>query len=88
MAARAVGLGAGAAGRSSAGGAVVYGSARDEAREQMLLERLETGDERVATASRQPFGEAKGEYGKALDVYRALGEDHPGSRPRSSSRTG
>ncbi|WP_237302739.1 hypothetical protein [Streptomyces sp. S063] len=63
-----------------AGGAVVYGSARDEAREQMLLERLETGDERVATASRQPFGEAKGEYGKALDVYRALGEDHPGSR--------
>ncbi|MGW6580908.1 hypothetical protein ACWF76_16245 [Streptomyces globisporus] len=63
-----------------AGGAVVYGSARDEAREQMLLERLEAGDQRVATASRQPFGTAKGEYGKALDVYRALGEDHPGSR--------
>ncbi|MFF3530109.1 hypothetical protein ACFYX5_25890 [Streptomyces rubiginosohelvolus] len=63
-----------------AGGAVVYGSARDEAREQMLLERLESGDERVATASGQPFEAAKGEYGKALDVYRALGEDHPGSR--------
>lgn len=63
-----------------AGGAVVYGSARDEAREQMLLERLEAGDERVATASGQPFEAAKGEYGKALDVYRALGEDHPGSR--------
>ncbi|OCC08628.1 hypothetical protein [Streptomyces sp. PTY087I2] len=63
-----------------AGGAVVYGSARDEAREQMLLERLEAGDERVATASRQDFGEAKDEYGKALGVYRALGEDHPGSR--------
>ncbi|MDX2918990.1 hypothetical protein [Streptomyces sp. NE06-03C] len=63
-----------------AGGAAVYGSARDEARERMLLERLEAGDERVATASRQPFGTAKGEYGKALDVYRALGDDHPGSR--------
>ncbi|WP_234474913.1 MULTISPECIES: hypothetical protein [unclassified Streptomyces] len=63
-----------------AGGAVVYGSARDEAREQMLLERLEAGDERVATASGQPFEAAKSEYGKALDVYRALGEDHPGSR--------
>ncbi|MFK0130260.1 hypothetical protein ACIQRZ_07870 [Streptomyces rubiginosohelvolus] len=63
-----------------AGGAVVYGSARDEAREQMLLDRLEAGDERVATASGQPFEAAKGEYGKALDVYRALGEDHPGSR--------
>ncbi|MGW3330948.1 hypothetical protein ACWDF9_10440 [Streptomyces rubiginosohelvolus] len=63
-----------------AGGAVVYGSARDEAREQMLLDRLEAGDERVATASGQPFEAAKDEYGKALDVYRALGEDHPGSR--------
>ncbi|APS19200.1 hypothetical protein TK78_09675 [Streptomyces sp. Tue 6075] len=63
-----------------AGGAVVYGSARDEAREQMLLERLEAGDERVAAASRQPFDAAKGEYGKALGVYRALAEDHPGSR--------
>lgn len=63
-----------------AGGAVVYGSARDEAREQMLLDRLAAGDERVAAASRQPFGSAKGGYEAALDVYRALGEDHPGSR--------
>ncbi|MFI1222241.1 MULTISPECIES: hypothetical protein [unclassified Streptomyces] len=63
-----------------AGGAVVYGSARDEAREQMLLDRLVAGDERVAAASRQPFAAAKGEYEGALDVYRALGEDHAGSR--------
>lgn len=63
-----------------AGGAAVYGSARDEAREQMLLDRLAAGDERVAAASRQPFGSVKGEYVGALDVYRALGEDHPGSR--------
>lgn len=62
------------------GGAVVYGSARDEAREQMLLDRLAAGDERVTAASRQPFGTAKGEYERALDVYRALGRDHPGSR--------
>ncbi|MDG9684478.1 hypothetical protein QC334_17420 [Streptomyces sp. DH18] len=63
-----------------AGGAAVYGSARDEAREQMLLDRLAAGDERVRAASRQPFGSVKGEYAGALDVYRALGEDHPGSR--------
>ncbi|MEU4179015.1 hypothetical protein [Streptomyces sp. NPDC026589] len=62
------------------GGAVVYGSARDEAREQMLLDRLAAGDKRVAAASRQPFGSAKDEYERALDAYRALGEDHPGSR--------
>ncbi|MFJ9110404.1 hypothetical protein [Streptomyces sp. NPDC102283] len=63
-----------------AGGAVVYGSARDEAREQMLLDRLAAGDERVTAASRQQFGTAKGEYERALDIYRTLGQDHPGSR--------
>ncbi|ARF75259.1 hypothetical protein B7C62_25675 [Kitasatospora albolonga] len=63
-----------------AGGAVAYGAARDEAREQVLLDRLAGGDRRVAAASRQPFGTAKGEYEKALGVYRALGEDHPDSR--------
>lgn len=63
-----------------AGGTVAYGSARDEAREQMLLDRLEAGDERVAAAGRQPFGSARSAYEGALGVYRALGEDHPGSR--------
>ncbi|MEU0163422.1 hypothetical protein ABZ154_32715 [Streptomyces sp. NPDC006261] len=63
-----------------AGGAVAYGSARDEAREEMLLDRLEGGDRRVAAASQQPFGTAKGEYDKALGVYRALDRDHPNSR--------
>ncbi|MFJ2026222.1 hypothetical protein ACIODW_20790 [Streptomyces sp. NPDC087897] len=63
-----------------AGGALVYGSARDEARERMLLERLADGDDRIAAASGQPYDAAKGEYAKALDVYRALAEDHPGSR--------
>ncbi|MFH9609993.1 hypothetical protein [Streptomyces sp. NPDC017448] len=63
-----------------AGGAAVYGSAREEAREQMLLERLAGGDERVAAAARQPYGSAEGEYARALGVYRALAQDHPGSR--------
>jgi len=63
-----------------AGGVVAYGAAQDEAREQMLLDRLEGGDRRVAAAAQQPFGTAKGEYAQALDVYRALDRDHPDSR--------
>ncbi|MFF6905677.1 hypothetical protein ACFY9Q_07040 [Streptomyces sp. NPDC012389] len=63
-----------------AGGVVAYGAARDEAREEMLLERLAGGDRRVAAASQQPFGTAKGEYEGALGVYRALDRDHPDSR--------
>ncbi|MEV4878800.1 hypothetical protein [Streptomyces cyaneofuscatus] len=62
------------------GGAVAYGAARDEAREEMLLDRLEGGDRRVAAASQQSFGTVKGEYEGALGVYRALDRDHPGSR--------
>ncbi|MEW1610873.1 MULTISPECIES: hypothetical protein [unclassified Streptomyces] len=63
-----------------AGGVVAYGSARDEAREQLLLDRLESGDRRVAAAARQPFGTARAEYEGALGVYRALDRDHPDSR--------
>ncbi|MEU3203703.1 hypothetical protein ABZ702_07415 [Streptomyces cyaneofuscatus] len=62
------------------GGAVAYGGARDEAREEMLLDRLEGGDRKVAAAATQPFGTVKGEYEGALGVYRALDRDHPGSR--------
>ncbi|RPK58023.1 hypothetical protein EES43_20435 [Streptomyces sp. ADI96-02] len=62
------------------GGAAFYVSARAEAREQMLLDRLESGDERVAAASLRPFGSARGAYASALGVYRGLAEDHPGSR--------
>ncbi|WP_411080920.1 hypothetical protein [Streptomyces sp. cmx-18-6] len=63
-----------------AGGAVVYGSARDEAREQVLLDRLESGDQQVTAASKVPFTLARSQYEGALGVYRALDEDHPGSR--------
>ncbi|MFE2292829.1 hypothetical protein [Streptomyces sp. NPDC059452] len=63
-----------------AGGVVAYGAARDEAREQMLLDRLEDGDRRVAAASPQPFGTAKAQYERALGIYGTLGKDHPDSR--------
>ncbi len=63
-----------------AGGALAYGVARDEAREEMLLGRLEGGDRKVAAAATQPFGTVKGEYEGALGVYRALDRDHPDSR--------
>lgn len=62
------------------GGAVAYGAARDEAREEMLLDRLESGDRKVAAAATQPFGTVKSEYEGALGVYRALDRDHPDSR--------
>ncbi|MEE4494567.1 tetratricopeptide repeat protein [Streptomyces sp. BE230] len=63
-----------------AGGAVYYGSAQDEAVEQMLLDRLDEGDRSVEAASAKPFGAAQQDYRSALAVYRELGEDHAGSR--------
>ncbi|MYQ86101.1 hypothetical protein GTY51_21035 [Streptomyces sp. SID4936] len=63
-----------------AGGVVAYGSARDEAVEQMLLDRLDRGDRSVEAASGKSFAEARGDYQAALAVYRDLGEEHAGSR--------
>ncbi|MEU8673397.1 hypothetical protein [Streptomyces sp. NPDC048560] len=63
-----------------AGGVAVYASERDEAVEQMLLDRLEKGDRAVAAAAKQSFAGGKAEYRSALDIYRELGEDHAGSR--------
>ncbi|MFF8915168.1 hypothetical protein ACF08M_18060 [Streptomyces sp. NPDC015032] len=63
-----------------AGGVVLYGSARDEAVEQMLLDRLDRGDRSVEAASGKPFAAARGDYQAALAVYRDLGEEHAGSR--------
>lgn len=63
-----------------AGGVAYYGSARDEAVERMLLDRLDEGDRSVETASAKAFGAAREDYGAALAVYRELGEDHAGSR--------
>lgn len=63
------------------GGAVGYEAAREEAYQQMLLDRLAETDRLVTTASKQAgFAEGKDEYQRALKAYRALGDDHPGSR--------
>ncbi|MFF9345961.1 hypothetical protein [Streptomyces sp. NPDC014734] len=63
-----------------AGGVALYGSERDEAVEQMLLDRLEQGDRGVAAASGRPFADVRDDYRSALAVYRDLGEKHTGSR--------
>ncbi|MHC0429008.1 hypothetical protein ACX6XY_02320 [Streptomyces sp. O3] len=63
------------------GGAVAYESARDEARERVLLERLAQTDALVESASAEKtFAEARPRYRLALERYRSLGERHSGSR--------
>lgn len=64
-----------------AGAAFAYEGARDEAVEQMLLDRLDRADRIVAGLSGEPFDGAAGtRYAKAMDLYRGLADDHPGSR--------
>ncbi|MGC9538167.1 hypothetical protein [Streptomyces sp. UG1] len=64
-----------------AGGAMGYEAAREEAYQQMLLDRLAKTDRLVTAASqRDGFAEGKDDYERALKAYRALGDDHPGSR--------
>ncbi|WP_432175411.1 hypothetical protein [Streptomyces sp. Tue6028] len=63
-----------------AGGAVLYDGARDEAVEQMLLDRLDRADELVKASGKQPFRTAEADYRRALAVYDGLRDDHPGSR--------
>ena len=65
-----------------AGGAVGYEAAREEAYQQMLLDRLAKTDRLVTAASQRDggFAAAKHDYERALKAYRALGDDHPGSR--------
>ncbi|GAB2961543.1 hypothetical protein GCM10023080_022270 [Streptomyces pseudoechinosporeus] len=64
-----------------AGSAVGYEAAREEAYQQMLLDRLAKTDRLVTAASRQDgFAEAEADYERALKAYDSLGDDHPGSR--------
>ncbi|MFC4463493.1 hypothetical protein ACFPH6_02525 [Streptomyces xiangluensis] len=65
-----------------AGSAVGYEAAREEAYQQMLLDRLAKTDRLVTAASQRDggFAEAKQDYERALKAYRALGDDHPGTR--------
>ncbi|MFK0173865.1 hypothetical protein ACIQU5_34310 [Streptomyces sp. NPDC090306] len=63
-----------------AGGAVLYDGARDEATEQMLLDRLDRADKLVAAAAERPFAASEADYRRALTAYDRLVKDHPGSR--------
>jgi hypothetical protein len=62
------------------GGAVYYNSAKDEATQKMLLDRLDTADRLVQSAKNKPFEEARGDYVTALTAYNDLNEHHRGSR--------
>ncbi len=63
-----------------AGGVVGYDALRDDAVEEMLLDRLDRTDALVKEASGKDFAQARTEYRTALARYHDLTEDHPGSR--------
>ncbi|MEU2285825.1 hypothetical protein ABZ614_28490 [Streptomyces sp. NPDC013178] len=63
-----------------AGGVVLYDDARDEAVEQMLLDRLDRADRLVAQSGKQTFALGKDGYREALSLYEDLSADHSGSR--------
>ncbi|MFF0554847.1 hypothetical protein [Streptomyces sp. NPDC004266] len=63
-----------------AGGSLAYGAARDEAKEQVLLERLAAADALVKEADGLAFDKAEPTLRKALDTYADLGTKHAGSR--------
>jgi hypothetical protein len=62
------------------GGALAYGSARDEATQKMLLDRLAAADALVQAAKDKPFDAARDDYRTALSAYRDLHRHHAGSR--------
>ncbi|MEU4167074.1 hypothetical protein AB0F46_09325 [Streptomyces sp. NPDC026665] len=61
-------------------GVVLYDGARDEATEQMLLDRLDRADELVERSGKSDFASGEAGYRRALAAYGALREDHPDSR--------
>ncbi|KOX32479.1 hypothetical protein ADL06_10520 [Streptomyces sp. NRRL F-6491] len=63
-----------------AGGSLAYGAARDEAKEEALLARLTTADERVKSGEGLLFERAEPLYRLALATYQDLGTKHAGSR--------
>ncbi|MFF1699493.1 hypothetical protein ACFVXC_38695 [Streptomyces sp. NPDC058257] len=63
-----------------AGGVIAYDAARDEAVEEMLLDRLDKADKIVTAADGRDFDAAEDDYRTALAIYRDLGDDHPGSK--------
>ncbi|MGA5066139.1 hypothetical protein ACPB9E_20660 [Streptomyces exfoliatus] len=63
-----------------AGGSLAYGAARDEAKEQALLEQLAAADELVKSAEGLPFDKAEPTFRTALTAYEDLGTKYAGSR--------
>jgi hypothetical protein len=63
-----------------AGGVVLYDDARDEATEQMLLDRLDEADKLVTASGKKDFSSGKAGYREALKAYDDLRSDHPDSR--------
>ncbi|WP_017239039.1 hypothetical protein [Streptomyces sp. SS] len=63
-----------------AGGSLAYGAARDEAKEQALLELLAQADALVKSADGLAFDKAEPTLRTALTAYEDLGTRHAGSR--------
>ncbi len=63
-----------------AGGVVLYDNARDEATQQMLLDRLDKADQLVAESGQSSFSLGEPHYRQALSVYDDLSSAHSGSR--------
>ncbi|WNI14370.1 hypothetical protein [Actinacidiphila sp. ITFR-21] len=63
-----------------AGGVALYDGARDDATQQMLLDRLAAADRLVEAAGTEPFADAEPHYRDALTAYRDLRDRHPDSR--------
>ncbi|WP_246095091.1 tol-pal system YbgF family protein [Streptomyces roseicoloratus] len=62
------------------GGGFAYGAARDEAKEQRLLEQLAAADKLVKDGEGQTFTSVESGYRSALDTYQRIGTKHAGSR--------
>ncbi|MFJ7069456.1 tol-pal system YbgF family protein [Streptomyces sp. NPDC101115] len=62
------------------GGGLAYGAARDEAKEQLLLDQLAAADKQVKDGEGQAFTSAEAGYRSALDTYQRIGTKHSGSR--------
>ncbi|MFJ3902267.1 tol-pal system YbgF family protein [Streptomyces sp. NPDC090025] len=62
------------------GGGFAYGAARDEAKEQQLLDQLAAADKKVKDSEGQSFIVVAPAYRQALDTYQRLGTKHSGSR--------
>ncbi|WP_333771556.1 hypothetical protein [Streptomyces sp. IBSBF 2435] len=63
-----------------AGAVVYYNGAKDDATQQMLLDRLDRADQLVQAAKAKPFETAKSDYDSALGSYQDLDSEHRGSK--------